>query len=421
VTSGLGHTPAPLQLPCTPARQHIWRNSSRQLEFLRKHDPDRDRPLSFNWRCDAQKLPLLLDLPAVRSAKGLRVQAAIVADAMLAALYDPKRWISYSRRNGLWHATRQYRHPDFSFYTVIPIIDALVEAGILVDHDLRPAGLASGIQSSFRAAPWLADLGLPKLQHEVGELIRLKDVDGKWTSYRDNDRVRRDRVLLSKINHRIAHADIRIESPEAVIEGDVVRIGKHVIYMAKASLYRVYKGSWSLGGRFYGSWWQYCPSRYREYITIDGQPTIEPDYEQIHPRLLYKIAGQSLHGDAYDIPGWHRNLGKIAFNMMLNTRTLESAQKALAYKLQDDMDAAKELIEAVVNRHPNILEYFYTGIGMRLQNIDSEMCRSVLSELHRKNIVALPIHDSFRVAEEHEGVLRKAMQTALDRFMPKNG
>jgi len=418
VTSGLEHIPAPPKELRTPPRQQIWTASQRRLKYQRKRDPNRDRPLSFNWRCDVEEIAALLSLPAVRSTKGARVQAAIVADALLSAHYDPDRWISYSRRNGWWHAARLYHDSDFSFYTVIPTIDGLIEAGILVDHDLRPAGLSSGIQSSYRPARWLADIGLPKLHHKVGELIRLKDADGKLTDYKDTKRIIRDRALLSKINLAVAEADIKIESPEAVIEGEVIRFGKLAIYTAKKSLYRVYKGSWALGGRYYGAWWQSCPPRYRKFITINGQATVERDYSQIHPRLLYKMAGQTLNGDAYEVSGWHRDLGKIAFNMILNAQTLSGAQRALADDLQGDLDAAKALIEDIKTKHPNVQEYFHTGIGMRLQNVDSEMCRSVLSELHRKSIIALPIHDSFIVAEEHENALEKAMKTALDRAMP---
>jgi len=50
-TSGLGHTPAPLQLSLYPRPVNIiWRNSSRQLEFLRKtRFLKRSFRLSFNW------------------------------------------------------------------------------------------------------------------------------------------------------------------------------------------------------------------------------------------------------------------------------------------------------------------------------------------------------------------------------------
>jgi len=72
-------------------------------------------------------------------------------------------------------------------------------------------------------------------------------------------------------------------------------------------------------------------------------------------------------------------------------------------------------LKARVNRHPNILEYFYTGIGMRLQNIDSEMCRSVpfLSFTEKKHRCPAYFHDSFRVAESTEGVLAEGIANGL--------
>jgi len=45
----------------------------------------------------------------------------------------------------------------------------------------------------------LAELLVPKRIHEVGELIRLKDADGKLTDYKDTKRVIEIRAPLSKI------------------------------------------------------------------------------------------------------------------------------------------------------------------------------------------------------------------------------
>lgn len=172
-----------------------------------------------------------------------------------------------------------------------------------------------------------------------------------------------------------------------------------------------------MGGRYYGGWWQSCPKRIRKHITIDGQPTVELDFSQIHPQLLYAIAGQPLVGDAYSIPGWDRNDGKKGFNILMNTETLSEACGALGEHFDGDTQTALRLIEDLKVHHHAIRDYFHSGVGLRLQNIDASICRDVLAEMHRRGVVALPIHDSFIVPAEAEDLLSAVMQRALEKAL----
>ncbi|MBD9372313.1 hypothetical protein IB238_06690 [Rhizobium sp. ARZ01] len=140
---------------------------------------------------------------------------------------------------------------------------------------------------------------------------------------------------------------------------------------------------------------------------------MELDYQQIHPRLLYGLATRHLEGDAYTLPGWNRAVVKQAFNALLNADGFRAARGAIAENLDGDRDTAEALIADIRTRHPDIDTYFHSGIGLKLQGIDSEICRQVLVEMHRKGIVTLPIHDSFIVASEYEDTLSEVMQTAF--------
>ena len=342
---------------------------------------------------------------------------AVAADAILAARDGSGLRISYSRRNSWWHETRRYRDPDLTFYNVVPAIDAMLDAGILVDHDLQPAGRPTGIQSSYRPAPWLAEVALPELRHEVGEVIRLKDAKGHLIDYRDNDRTRQDRAMLARINRSLSEAEIGLDVPTAVRDGNSIRLDGYSVFPEKTSLYRVYNGAWDRGGRFYGGWWQSCRKAHRQHLTIDGNPTVELDYQQIHPRLLYGLAGRNLEGDAYTLPGWGRAVVKKAFNALLNADSFRAARGAIAKNLDGDRDAAEALIADIRTRHPDIDAYFHSTIGLRLQGIDSEICRQVLMEAYRHGIVALPIHDSFIVASEHEDTLSRVMDAAFAKVV----
>lgn len=342
--------------------------------------------------------------------------AAIVADAMVSAHREPNRRISYSRRKGWWADTRRYRDREFTYDTVVPAVDALVAQGILVAHDLQPGGRSTGVQSSYLPATWLAGIPKPNLRKSSGELIRLKDASGALVGYRDTERTHRERKLLERVNRLISEAEIGLVSPNAIHDGDVIRFGEHTVYPEKRSLYRVFNGGWTLGGRFYGGWWQSVKSKDRAHFVLDGQRTTEVDFEQLHPRLLYALAGHYLDGDAYTLPGWDRKLCKVAFNVLLNASGFYQAKGALLPYLDGCEAATSELIRDIKGRHPKVARYFHSGIGLRLQNVDSDMCRFVLSEMSvKKGILILPVHDSFIVTEAAKDDLVLTMKRAFDR------
>ena len=158
-------------------------------------------------------------------------------------------------------------------------------------------------------------------------------------------------------------------------------------------------------------------------IRLDGQSTIEEDHAQLHPRLLYTIAGLHLEGDAYTLPGWDRKICKIAFNVLLNANSYHDARAVIAGKLEGDDALARAglLIREMKKQHAGLRGYFHSGIGRRLQNLDSDMAEFVLTRLLRQGIVALPIHDSFVVQKRHAGHLKEAMEASFslircDRF-----
>jgi hypothetical protein len=172
----------------------------------------------------------------------------------------------------------------------------------------------------------------------------------------------------------------------------------------------------------YGGWWQQVPSDDRQHFTIDGGRTCEEDYQQLHPRLLYAMAGRSLDGDAYTLDGWDRKLCKRAFNIVVNAKSYRAARGALLPYVDDDERQAAALIREMKRRHAPVASHFHSGIGIRLQYLDSEMAKSVLTELTvKKDIAVLPIHDGFVVREEDRQDLLEAMERAFSRHVATVG
>lgn len=404
-----------------------------QLDISASPEPrnssERDRPLSFRWKADYRTLSEILDLPACKSRRGEKAMASIVHDAALCARENPTRRISYSRRKAFYAAAGRYYGTEYGYDTVVPAVDALVARGLLIDHDkVKGNPRATGTQSSFRPSPQLANITLPKLGYRVGELVRLKDADGHLVAYRDTERTTRDRRFLEAVNGHISQADIRLHGINgAVVDEDAGTIffpgfmqgfedgiGDHTVYTRMIALYRVFKGGWNLGGRLYGGWWQQVRSKDRERFLLDGHETVELDHEMLHPRLLYAAVGRRLEHDAYMLDGWDRKVCKRAFNILLNAGSYPKALGAILPYVGENRRAAAKLIADMKLHHSAVANHFHSGVGMRLQNIDSEMAKSVLQELTvRRGIVALPIHDSFIVRREHHDALEEAMDTAF--------
>jgi hypothetical protein len=90
------------------------------------------------------------------------------------------------------------------------------------------------------------------------ELIRLKDRDGELVKYRDTNNTISMRRRLNEINEALSVAEPELHAATVTHDGLLLRVGNdHFLYPAIRTLYRIFnQGSFSLGGRFYGTWWQ---------------------------------------------------------------------------------------------------------------------------------------------------------------------
>ena len=71
---------------------------------------------------------------------------------------------------------------------------------------------------------------------------------------------------------------------------------------------------------------------------------------------------------------------------------------------------AEELAQAIDNVHHRINQFFYTGIGVLLQKMDSDIAEEIMLHFLRKGEVVLPVHDSFLVKEHLADDLLEVMR-----------
>lgn len=197
------------------------------------------------------------------------------------------------------------------------------------------------------------------------------------------------------------------------------------------------------GGRFYGGWWENLPKEYRQFIVINGKRTVELDYSSMHPLLVYVQAGLEMPNDAYcgiisprkypktsygndqDPMKDLRKMIKRSLNAMLNSTKLMTRpprkRKPDDYGPNDFGLTWKEIVNAILEFHHPISDFFFSGIGSRLQRIDSEIAEQTMLHFAKNNIPMLPIHDSFIMHAAYESELREVMNRSFVQVTGFNG
>lgn len=353
----------------------------------------------------------------------------LLANIVASALHsiNPDRPVIVS-----FHKPR-YTALDLSYPAMSLVRDTLLEGGLIgyregffqrsQGKDLRECRLAARL----RALPALRDLmarfGIER--RAVGirpkRLIKLNKEEpgaGAEPAY-----VLASEVTLARINARIAAADlaipdevwgrVRVSAGGGAAEEDPTRLYQGD-QTAKA-LRRVFTHNWYNGGRLYGVWWQGLAAHDRRLLTIDGEPTVECDFKNLHPILLYRVLGKQLDFDPYDLPPYSRDLCKETFQRLMNRSPSQggaSIKRPKVFAPPEHISYAKFLQEYKCHLD-EVAAYFGGGIGLTLQCLDSEIALTILEKLDAAGITALPVHDSFIVQARHREVLASTMRAVF--------
>jgi hypothetical protein len=258
----------------------------------------------------------------------------------------------------------------------------------------------------------------------------------------DSDITRRMRATVSRVNRFIGKHAICLHLSNENLLALAERMGQEeyetewfrdlpikkprVFNFNQVSMRRIFaRGSLKKGGRWYGGWWQFIPSEYRQYVTIDGFATGEVDFSELHPRLLYRTAGlPPPDGDLYDLgivsmddPRYAviRKVAKRFFNALLND---ERSRYRLPPELLHLVGMSnKDFKEQLLKRHPVLRNYLGKGVGLEFQFLDSQITEKILVACMNRDLVVLPIHDSF-ICQRHRVselilVMRQAYQEVI--------
>ncbi|MFG1362703.1 hypothetical protein [Xanthobacter versatilis] len=177
--------------------------------------------------------------------------------------------------------------------------------------------------------------------------------------------------------------------------------------------------SWQQGGRLFGGFWMPMPRQQRfAIIRLDGQHTVNVDYEQLFPCLAYSRALlEPPEGDLYDIDGKpeHRKGWKKVFNALLFARKPLTTWPQETAHLFPERPSFKIVRQLLCERHAPIQGLFERAVGYHFMHTESRMLLDALEGMRLKHITALPLHDAVLVGEDHGEAAKLAMENAVQR------
>jgi hypothetical protein len=234
---------------------------------------------------------------------------------------------------------------EFNTKRICRMVDWSAAHGLIHSHKVKPhkpnAEDEHHYCSSFMANPKLRSLlPVPPLAQRQDDSIWLRDEYGRRKMLPDTAEVRRMREVRDAHNALMANTKIELAGYHH-IDGMKYRLelidedGNPYdcdVYTANIAGHRIFNETFEQGGRIYGPWPQSIPMKgnpIRRNLLINGEPVIEQDFNAHHLRMLYAWVGVEMTLDPYSVPGFERDVCKLAMLIVINANTLRGAIQAL--------------------------------------------------------------------------------------------
>lgn len=366
----------------------------------------------------------------------LRNLKTVLVNLFVAQDIAPATWVAYNSGHDAFKAKSRYNKLGIS-RVVVPIVEAMQNAGLverIVGFRDRNTGIGrlsrcratSTLKGMFFEAALVRECVVREIESIVLRGPKNGRKKGDNLEYKDTKQTKSMRRVMDRINQALVNADVTIAISDEERKALVQRLG-YEIDVTQTQLQRVFNEDFGKGGRLYRHWIQSLPKEFRPKLKINGNDTIELDYSELHTRLLYaKVSAPMPDGDVYELPmldGRHtkaewRKKCKLCMNSLLNSPTKEAGILAAMDSrgkpwLKTNKREMAWIADALISKHEPIAQFFGSGVGLRLQRLDSDLAVDVLTTLLDQEVLALPVHDSFVVEVQHGARLRKAMEDAF--------
>ena len=361
-----------------------------------------------------------VDLERITKTVGLVLANAIVASAER----NPR--VHYSRSETSYRRPSPYAPVFLKPKVLRRVVDTLTEIGLL-EGRVAPAGPSRG---QNRSVYWIHTGNLADLEREIG--VRLEPArdeaaaptlilkDGKQRVPYDASEPELESLAghVRRVNQQLCNAPLMIEGA-----------AQEAVWPARRRrLTRVFTGDWRSCGRFFGGAWQTMRAAERHRIRINGNETVELDFQGFMPRALYHLEGQECAGDPYNVPlireaaeheglDWEqavRPTVKVMFQRLMNQKTRRGLSKIEGLPSTVSWRSA---YDGLIEKHGSISHRFFTQPSLSLMHTEAQICSLILEKGLSSDIIILPIHDSFIVEAKHEEWLRNAMTVSYREIL----
>jgi len=357
----------------------------------------------------------------------------LVVDLWCAWNQDHKLYLGVSRRYSDYIKNKRYGKLKLGYKPMVKVLDGLKKKKY-IEHHIGYLYRGSGIGRITRIISTKKLIQKIVKEHKIkkshiqrcrnqeclilkNKIIVNKQKKNVEVDYKDNKQTKLMRSDLLEYNNLLRRSHIHIPNYSGETRG--------LDFEDESSKFvrRIFNNNnWKNGGRFYSGWWQRIESENRKYIRINNNPVVEIDFSGLHIVLLYSMVKidywNKIGKDPYDLSDYGykmdsrlRDFLKLILLVSINAKKgkkkdTSQATKAVREEIRtnDDLDWVKTVftndqIEQLINDfgdyHKPIKKYFYSGMGLNLQYIDSQIASLLINHFTRLDIPILCIHDSF--------------------------
>jgi hypothetical protein len=214
------------------------------------------------------------------------------------------------------------------------------------------------------------------------------------------------------------------------------------------------------GGRFYAPFVNY-PKEQRKAIHFNGVLAASIDLSQLHPTLILRLTQgvdkepggllQEPLPDAYEMPDYWflpRAIHKRLVNTLINAKSEESAVRSLMtarWWVNEDNEyicktykgaqkrrgievfpespkaEAEKYVALFKMRHPAFADAVCSGLGSRLQLLDSQLVENVIRVATEAGVPVLPVHDEFVFPSDRQSFMEILIQRSFQHTFGDSG
>ena len=316
------------------------------------------------------------------------------------------KWRSYNRRRV------KIVGKNISNFRVMQCIDYMIECGLV--EGVR--GVGSAVVSHRRPSLWKPTCRLEDiLETELKTVERVLGINN-----RESEPVIIRGKKKESINLPTSGMEL-VEQMRTINRNN----GKHRVQLGESIIStdgtRVFNESLDFGGRIYQTDILRLNRKQRLDVTVMGEKVVEIDYTSLHPRMLYNMKGFECTLDVYSMvhaSNNDRDLIKTALNIILNSKNRKQAKNAIEHEIRErgseTYTSADHLMDEIESVFVTISEYFYTGIGRKLQKMDSDLAVEVMLRMGEIGKVCLGVHDSFITKAVDKDILTAIMDSVYE-------